>query len=271
MASKLTEKIHGLLKDSLLDLPEIDIKNLNDGLRLLAKWRSVLIQNTMIGKEGTKIHRGPFKGMEFLAESSEGCHVAKLLGTYEQPIHSHIASISNKPYKKIINVGCAEGYYAIGLALLMKESKILAYDTNKSAQEACENLAYKNGVQDRISIFGELRHEDMTDSLLKDAAIFCDIEGAEIDLLDPAKAPALKNADLLIESHECLVPGVTDTLKERFKGTHDIQEVKDDGMRKVENPPSWLGEFSHLDQLLATWEWRSGPTPWLIMHSKKTE
>ena len=270
MASELTKKVHGLLKKNLLDLPEIDLKSLNDGLRLLAKWRSVLIQNTMIGKEGTKIHRGPFKGMEFLAESSEGCHVAKLLGTYEQPIHSYITSISNKPYRNIINVGCAEGYYAVGFALLMKESKILAYDTNKLAQEACEKLACKNDVQDRINIFGELRHEDLTDSLLKDAIIFCDIEGAEIDLLDPAIAPALKKVDLLVESHECLVPGVTNILKERFKETHDIQEVKDNGMREVENPPIWLGEFSHLDQLLATWEWRSGPTPWLIMQSKKT-
>jgi hypothetical protein len=26
--------------------------------------------------------------------------------------------------------------------------------------------------------------------------------------------------------------------------------------------------LAHLDQLLATWEWRSGPTPWLVMKAK---
>ena len=268
MASNLTDKVHGLLKKSLLDLPEVDIANLNDSLRLLAKWRSVLIQNTLIKKEGTKIYRGPFKGMEFLEESSEGCHIAKLLGTYEQPLHPHINSILTKPYQRIINVGSAEGYYAVGLALLMKEVEVLAYDTNKAAQEACNKLAVKNDVKDRINTFGELNPSDLTDLLLRDAIIFYDIEGAEINLLNPEISPALKREDLGVESHECLVPGVTETLKARFSKTHDIQEVADDGMREIENPPKWLNEFSHLDQLLATWEWRSGPTPWLVMQKK---
>ncbi len=268
MASKLTEKVHGLLKKNLLHLSEVEVHNLNDSLRLLAKWRSVLIQNTLIAKEGTKIRRGPFKGMEFLAESSEGCHVAKLLGTYEQPIHSYINSITKASYQRVINVGCAEGYYAIGLALLMKEVEVLAYDTNRAAQEACDQLAAKNEIQDRISTFGELTPSDLTDSLLNESLIFCDIEGAEIDLLNPDLAPALKHVDILVESHECLVPGVTGTLKSRFEETHDIHEVVDDGMRVVECPPDWFNEFSHLDQLLATWEWRSGPTPWLFMQKK---
>ncbi len=268
MASKLTKKVHGLLKSNLLDLPEIDISNLNDGLRLLAKWRSILIQNTLIEKEGTEIVRGPFKGMKFLAESSEGCHVAKLLGTYEQPLHRYIDIITNRPYQRVVNIGCAEGYYAIGLALLMKESEILAYDTNASAQEACDQLAFKNNVQGRVSTFGEINSEDLTESLLKDAIIFCDIEGAEVNLLNTDTAPALREVDLVVESHECLVPGVTEKLKAWFKETHNIQEVIDDGMRAVENPPQWFEQLSHLDQLLATWEWRSGPTPWLVMQKK---
>jgi hypothetical protein len=27
-------------------------------------------------------------------------------------------------------------------------------------------------------------------------------------------------------------------------------------------------ELSHMDRLLAIWEWRSGPTPWLVMRPK---
>jgi len=30
-----------------------------------------------------------------------------------------------------------------------------------------------------------------------------------------------------------------------------------------------LGNLAHLDQLLAVWEWRSGPTPWLVMKAHK--
>ena len=29
--------------------------------------------------------------------------------------------------------------------------------------------------------------------------------------------------------------------------------------------PPWLQAASHLDQLLAVWEWRSAPTPWLVL------
>ena len=32
--------------------------------------------------------------------------------------------------------------------------------------------------------------------------------------------------------------------------------------------PDWLMASNHLDQLLAVWEWRLGPTPWLVMRPK---
>ena len=95
------------------------------------------------------MQRGPFAGMDFLAESAEGCHVAKLIGTYEQPLHSHIDRISKLPYQKVINIGSAEGYYATGLALKMPDTHILAYDINKNAQKACIQLAEKNSGTSR--------------------------------------------------------------------------------------------------------------------------
>ncbi|MDG2140281.1 MAG: hypothetical protein P8K27_02175 [Gammaproteobacteria bacterium] len=268
MASDLAKKVFNLLKKDILDYGDIDNEKLNKSLRLLAKWRSVLIQNTFIENEGTNLSRGPFSGMEFLESSAEGCHVPKLIGTYEQPLHSYIDMVTRASYAKVINVGCAEGYYAVGFALKMPNTEILAYDINAKAQQACIKLAKKNDVTERVSVFGELAHQNLTETLLNGSLIFCDIEGAEIDLLDPRKATALQSTDIIVESHECLVPGITETLKSRFAQTHNIIEVKDDGMRKLENPPEWFLKFSHLDQLLATWEWRSGPTPWLIMTQK---
>ena len=268
MASDLAKKVFDLLKKDLLDHGDIDNEKLNKSLRLLAKWRSVLIQNTFIENEGTILSRGPFSGMKFLGNSAEGCHVPKLIGTYEQPLHYYVDLATKTSYSKVINVGCAEGYYAVGFALKMPNTEILAYDINAKAQEACIRLAEKNDVGGRVSVFGELAPQNLTEKLLNGSLIFCDIEGAENDLLDPSKAAALKSADIIVESHECLVPGITETLKSRFEQSHYIVEVKDDGMRELENPPEWFLNFSHLDQLLATWEWRSGPTPWLIMTQK---
>jgi hypothetical protein len=74
--------------------------------------------------------------------------------------------------------------------------------------------------------------------------------------------------DMIVESHECLVPGITKRLIDRFSATHEITLVHDDGQRQLDSPPVWFNNLAHLDQLLATWEWRSGPTPWLVMRSQ---
>ena len=39
-----------------------------------------------------------------------------------------------------------------------------------------------------------------------------------MDLIDPHQAPALRYVDIIIESHECLVPGVTNELENRISG-----------------------------------------------------
>ena len=71
--------------------------------------------------------------------------------------------------------------------------------------------------------------------------------------------------DLIVESHECLIPGITQELINRFSGSHQIEIIQDNGQRFLNNTPLWFNNLAHLDQLLATWEWRSGATPWLVM------
>ena len=51
---------------------------------------------------------------------------------------------------------------------------------------------------------------------------------------------------------------IVQLLSSRFKESHSISLVEDNGQTLC---------HSHLDQLLAVWEWRSGPTPWLVMKS----
>ena len=243
---------------------------LNNVLRLMAKWRSTLIRNTLLQKNGTLVMDGLLSGMDFLADSSEGCHVAKLLGTYEQPLHKPLkALLDQSAYQIIINIGCAEGYYAVGLARLLKDAVSYAYDTDPRARKACLQLAEKNDVTERM-VVGELfSHGDFARFSEKKCLVFCDIEGAERELLDPRLAPELAALDIVVESHECLIPGTTELLLNRFSDTHDIIKIEDNGMRELSGMPSWFYELAHLDQLLSVWEWRSGPTPWLIMRSKQ--
>ena len=185
--------------------------SLNNSLRLLSKWRSVLIQNTLIEHEGTKVLQGPLAGMEFVERSAEGCHIAKLLDCYEQPLQPYITAAIEKNYSTLLNIGCAEGYYAVGLARAMPNARSLAFDTDPKAQVACRELAAKNGVSDRVEVDGLFSPADFANYDQLSTLVFYDIEGAELELLDPEFAPALKSMDLIVESHECLRRGITVT------------------------------------------------------------
>jgi len=48
---------------SLTAQPKADeVGQLNEALRLLSKWRSVLIQNTVLKHQGTVVMEGPLQG-----------------------------------------------------------------------------------------------------------------------------------------------------------------------------------------------------------------
>ena len=219
-------------------------------------------------ERGYKGLKGPLAGLDFLESSAEGCHVAKLLGCYEQPLHAHLKRILLGQYTKVINIGCAEGYYAVGFAKAVPNLISLAFDIDDSAQNARRHLARKNNVSNRVEIGGRFEPKDFEKYADEAALIFCDIEGGEQELLDPRLSPSLRQLDIIVESHECLRPGITQTLISRFDTTHELELVEDSGLRQLEDLPDWFHKLSHLDQLLATWEWRSGPTPWLVMTAK---
>lgn len=264
---------HGRIRQQLtaqLEAASDEQAGLNDALRLLSKWRSVLIQNTLLQQNGIVVMQGPLQGLDFLPQSAEGCHIAKLLGCYEQPLQPFIEQAIQKQYTTILNIGCAEGYYAVGMARRMPSTRVLAHDLNSKAREACAALATRNKVDDRISIGGLFTSADFAAHAGQDILLMCDIEGAERELLDPVLAPALQNMDIIVESHECLIPGITQLLIGRFEATHNITLVQDDGQRQLDKAPQWFLNLAHLDQLLATWEWRSGPTPWLVMKSRSS-
>lgn len=241
---------------------------LNNAFRLLAKWRSAILLDAYLRSAGTKVWSGLFKGMDFLDRSAEGCHLPKLLGCYEQPLQPAIEAAIGEGYAQVVNIGCAEGYYAVGLARRMGGARVLAYDIEERARTACAALAAKNGVGDRVQVGTLFRHEDFAAVAGPRTLVVCDIEGAERELLDPAKAPALASMDIVAEVHEGMHPGLMAELLARFAQTHTAKVIADNGGRSIEPPPSWLKGLSHMDQLVLVWEWRSGPTPWLLLKAR---
>lgn len=258
--------LHDYALDQILKILKSDgqvTDRLNNGLRLLAKYRSTLIQNTLIQKYGTRVLAGPFTGVELPENNAEGCYVPKLLGCYESELHPCWEKAKNSGYEVILNIGCAEGYYAIGLARLLPGAEVRAYDIDQNARRICQRMAEANGVTLRIG--ARFRGEDFAEFAGRRTLVVCDIEGGELDLLDPAKYPALRDLDLVVELHQTPRGHAVNLLPPRFAGSHEIEILYPRG-RDIALPDMFKG-LSNLDQLLAVWEWRATPTPWAVMHS----
>lgn len=243
-----------------------DAGELNELLRRLGRWRSRLLANTFISHEGPRILGGPFAGMEYVSQAAEGALIPRLLGVYESELHPHLQQMIAAGLDCIVDVGCAEGYYAVGLARMAPQVRVFAHDIDPAARAACADLAARNGVADRVEVGGEFSPADFEAFAGRRVLVIVDAEGAEVDLLQPEVSPALARMSLIVETHDLYRRGALATMMERFSPTHDIVRV--DQQPKTFDMPAWLQELSHLDQLLAVWEWRAQPTPWLVMRPK---
>jgi hypothetical protein len=172
------------------------------------------------------VHNGPFEGMRYIDSSSWGPLLPKILGSYEEPIQDWIIEVIGVKYEVILDVGSAEGYYAVGFGLRMPNTQIIAYDTDEKARVKIQELIRLNNLNN-ISIKPECTFEELNLKCKKNTLIFCDIEGFEKMLLNPEKVPNLKYVDLIVESHDFIYPNLTDHLIGRFYKTHTIKIAVD--------------------------------------------
>ncbi|NBE08930.1 hypothetical protein [Paragemmobacter ruber] len=241
-------------------------KRLNAALRLLAKWRAQALEQVLVERSGNRVLAGPFKGMLYALPTSEGARNPRLIGCYEACLAPVIEEIVTESYDTVVDIGSAEGYYAVGLALRMPQARVIARDTDPKAQVACAELARANGVEARLEIGGAVVPSSIASLIRGRTVIICDIESGEGDLLDPVAAPDLARVDLLVEVHEGMRPGLLSLLSQRFAATHDIRLIE----RRIDDSglPDWSHGLGDLDRLLLLWEWRSTPTPWLWMRRR---
>lgn len=237
---------------------------LESALRLLAKYRCRLLQQAVLRRHGPTVLGGPFAGMRFVTAVTEGCYLPKLLGSYEQELHGHLAAALERGYDHVLNIGSAEGYYAVGLARRLPRARIHAYDSDPRAQRTVAALARLNGVAERLSVGGSFAGEAFERFADGHALLLCDIEGGEADLLDPERWPALRRLDIVVELHDVLRPGLSAEIVGRFRDSHDVTLVPQ-ALCDWPLPAEPFARLGSLDRLLAVWEWRSGPTPWAVM------
>lgn len=174
-----------------------------------------------------KVLHGPFKGMEYPDFAAVGSFLyPKLLGCYERELHATIEELCQLPLPCVIDVGCAEGYYAVGFALRCKSAKVIAFDVDAKARELCGRMAQRNHVADRVEVRAVCDAAILSSLAANNSGlVISDCEGAERLLFSPETCSALRNFHLLIETHDRALPGTSDYLSELFAGTHLIEAV----------------------------------------------
>lgn len=222
--------------------------------------------------DGLEVLNGPFKGMKYPDFKSVGSSFyPKLLGSYEKELHEYIDQCFFKGYSELIDVGCAEGYYAVGFALKNTNIQVHAYDTDNQARLLCEKMAKLNGVDKKISIKDKLDEEGLSNFKFNGKClIICDAEGFEIELFTKTSIQNLKNCDLLIETHDFLNLEISTRMYELFFETHDIRIIKSvDDVQKVKyyHYPI-LSSFDLNDRKMILAENRPSIMEWLILEAK---
>jgi len=211
------------------------------------------------------IINGPFKGIKYINNSTFGPLFPKLIGTYEEPIHRWIYDVINKNYKTIINIGSGEGYYAIGFSILLPKSNVFAFDIDKNAINSLYKLMKLNNLHN-LYINQIINFSNLNNLITNSSLIFIDVEGNEFSYLSFDNIPNLIRADIIVEVHEFLIPGLVNILFNRFSNTHHIELIHDNNCRTIY--PSLAHKFSKKFYKVLISEKRPSNMSWMFLKSK---
>lgn len=179
---------------------------------------------------------------------------AKVLGSYERELHPAIERILHDRFTVIVNVGCSDGYYAVGLGRRLPDARVHAFDLNEPFRAAAVRTAAANSVAVTV------REQCYPDELRRlctgsRALVVCDCEGCEEQLVWPE---FLLGATVLVELH----PGTDILLPPRFEATHMVELIE--AQPRDPNAYPELRNLPRAERELAVFE-RPLPQTWALL------
>ena len=215
---------------------------------------------------------GPFQGMRYSSGQSYGSALLpKLLGSYESELHPVLEEMLANEYSTIVDIGCAEGYYAVGMGLRIPQATIYAFDTSSNARKLCADMARLNGLEDRVRIGSFCDAATlMSLPLGSRALIISDCEGYEGILFTNGIAASLAPHDVVVETHDFIDIDISSRLRDAFGKTHRIRSIK--SIDDIEKAHSYrypkLDAYDTKTRRLILGERRPAIMEWLAMTAK---
>jgi len=216
--------------------------------------RRVELATIIDKKHNSTIQYGPFQGM-LLSQGGWGKtdRASMIYGFYEQEVLESLTSNKGK-YKTLIDVGAADGYYAIGVLISGTFEKAICYEMSKEGQDQIKKNAHLNKVSKNIEIRGEAKqnfYDDFTQEELATSLILMDIEGVEFDILSKSEDfRKLKNSTLIIESHALFFDDGKEKQQNLIKLAEEFFNVKELKMRSRD-----LSDFPELQKFSDSDRW----------------
>jgi hypothetical protein len=220
---------------------------------------------------GDEVRYGEFAGMNFKpARGRANQYYSKLMGVYEKELAPIWRGLRGRPYDLILNVGAAEGYYSVGLALTLPGARVIAFEASAGFRNTLARLAAANRVS--VAIHGFCDQPQLIRAVegAHRALVFLDIEGFEYELLVPNSIRQLNGCDVLLETHEFVGVSKVQEMIRRFSATHDVSVIPAQRRRLADLPfevPNSLPLRVGLFELVQ--EHRSYPQEWLWMRSRR--
>jgi len=231
--------------------------------RMIREWGLLDLNRKLIDRFGSTVQAGPFRGMTLSPATSREHLGPYLLGCYEAELHPWIETVVGGQFAQVLDVGAKFGYYAVGLARLLPEVQVIAFDTDPWARAATREMAAANRTP-RVATAGFCSPQWLDQRLRPDSFILSDCEGYEAQLFGRACSPALDSATLIIETHDILVAGCGAAVRKRFTDTHRVSVVIG-GQRR----PSEINlEFLAPTEAAAAVREHRGPQEWLFLEPK---
>jgi hypothetical protein len=216
------------------------------------------------------VRYGLFSGLRLGSEPTWAGFADKssqLFGFYEREVLDTLEAIDKRDV--FINLGAADGYYAVGMIIADKAAVSYAYEIDEKSRDTLSNNAKLNNVTERIVIRGEASNDfyrDFQQSELDDSIILCDIEGEEFAVFTTETLYHLKSAIIIIEIHDWVFPNKTELLANLIsnaEGTHRIEILK--MSERDLTPFAELSELSDDDRWVICSEGRPKIMSWLLL------
>ncbi|WP_068322660.1 FkbM family methyltransferase [Polynucleobacter yangtzensis] len=194
---------------------------------------------------------GPFRGLKLSEDRNWGNSndlTTQILGTYEREIVDLIALLSS-PNGVFIDIGGANGFYAVGVAKCLSFSSVYVYELSAEGRREISINAVLNDVDPFIKIGGKFDNntvsQDWVEAKNSTGVILIDIEGGEFELMNPEFFSVFSRFNIIVELHDFLDPNthMVDVLIQNSNATHEVKFLRNNGR----NPAS-INLLNHLPE-----------------------